>query len=55
MLALTDDNELYSWGAGDKGELGQGKKMNLKKPKSVKVKWSHLESSDFLDGDMSGS
>lgn len=32
-LALSDDNELYSWGSGTYGELGCGEFQETNKPK----------------------
>ena len=34
-LALSDDGELYSWGANSYGQLGTGNKANLVTPARI--------------------
>ena len=36
-LALTNEGEVYSWGCGSSGQLGQGNTMDLSQPKPVPV------------------
>jgi len=36
-LAVTKDDEIYSWGSGTYGELGVGNQQSVCKPQMVKM------------------
>jgi alpha-tubulin suppressor-like RCC1 family protein len=36
-LAVTKDDEIYSWGSGTYGELGLGNQQSVCKPQMVKM------------------
>ena len=45
-LAVTESGDLYSWGSGGGGRLGQNSTKLLRKPKHIQVKWSIANADD---------
>ena len=40
-LALTNDNQVYSWGEGDDGKLGHGDRIYYDRPKLIEALKPH--------------
>jgi alpha-tubulin suppressor-like RCC1 family protein len=38
-LALTSEGEVFSWGCGSSGQLGQGNSMDLSAPRKISTPW----------------